>query len=226
MLKFIHRLYSDNVYLFIGIIVGLYCSSLFSISLDAGCQHVSRVKNHGVEQTQNVTSYKITPLPRKINPSTKKTKLIRPRYYSTELGMREKLFVGIFTSEDKINTQAVHINQTIGHLVNRIKFFITAQYKLKNKFNLTGLVGFTDGRSKFRPFQVMKYVGDTFAQDYDYYFFANDYSYINAHKLKDMLSRISVSMDVYLGTRVEDSSYCNLGKSFRYLRKNLLGFWR
>ncbi|KAJ8951127.1 hypothetical protein NQ318_021571 [Aromia moschata] len=149
-------------------------------------------------------------LTRKPNPSTKKTKLVRPRYYSTELGIREKMFVGIFTSEEKINTQAVHINKTIGHLVDRIKFFITAQYKLKTKFNLTGLVGFTDARHKYRPFQVIKYVGDSFAQDYDYYFFANDYTFINVHRLKDIVNKISVSMDVYLGTKVKDSSYCNL----------------
>ncbi|KAJ8928907.1 hypothetical protein NQ314_018478 [Rhamnusium bicolor] len=120
------------------------------------------------------------------------------------------MFVGIFTSEEKINTQALHINKTIGHLVDRIKFFITAQYKLKTKFNLTGLVGFTDARYKYRPFQVIKYVGDTFAQDFDYYFFTNDYTFVNIHRLKDVVNKISVSMDVYLGTKVKDSSYCSL----------------
>ncbi|KAG5891796.1 hypothetical protein JTB14_006188 [Gonioctena quinquepunctata] len=147
---------------------------------------------------------------KKANPDSKKSKLVRPRYYSTELGIRENILVGIFTSEEKINTQAVHINKTIGHLVDKIKFFITAQYKLKTKFNLTGLVGFTDARFKFRPFQVIKYIGDMFGQDYDYYFFANDYTFTNAHKLKDIINKISVSMDVYLGVRVKDSSYCNL----------------
>jgi hypothetical protein len=126
------------------------------------------------------------------------------------LGIREKLFVGVFSSEEKVNSQAVHLNKTIGHLVDQIKFFITAQYKLKSKFNLTGLVGFTDTRAKYRPFQVFKYIGDNFAQDYDYYFLANDYTFINAHKLNDMVKKISVSMDVYLGSPVTDGSYCNL----------------
>lgn len=74
------------------------------------------------------------------------------------------------------------------------------------------MVGFTDSRSKYRPFQVVKYVGDTFPQDYDYYFFSTDYTFINIHRLKDLVNKISVSMDVYMGTPVSDSSYCNIGK--------------
>lgn len=61
---------------------------------------------------------------------------------------------------------------------------------------------------------MIKYVADTFSMDYDYYFFANDYTFINAHRLKNVVEKISVSMDVYLGTKVVGSSYCNLGKRF------------
>lgn len=133
------------------------------------------------------------------------------RYYSTELGIREKLFVGVLTTAEKINTQAIHLNATIGHLVDKIKFFITAQNKLKAKFNLSGIVGFTDARHKYKPFQIIKYIGDSFLLDYDYYFLINDYSYVNIRALKDVVSKISVSMNVYLGTPVHDSSFCNLG---------------
>lgn len=208
------RLFSDNVYLFLGIIIGLYVSSIFSVSTKHDCREQREIVNKTVQEVINSSINNLGPkiLAKKPTPNDKKSKLIRPRYYSTELGIREKLFVGVFTSEEKINTQAIHINRTIGHLVNKIKLFITAQYKLKTKFNLTGLVGFTDARTKYRPFQVIKYVGDVFGQDYDYYFFANDYTFINAHKLKDLVDKISVSMDVYLGVRVQDGSYCNLGK--------------
>lgn len=206
------RLFFDNIYLFFGILVGLYLSSLFSHSSNKHCLQET-IKNESAQEILNASVNNLAPkVVKKKAEGEKKSKLIRPRYYSTELGIREKLFIGIFTSEDKINAQAIHINKTIGHLVDRIKFFITAQYKLKTKFNLTGLVGFTDPREKYRPFQVVKYVGDNFGQDYDYYFFANDYTFINAYKLKEVINKISVSMDVYLGTRVEDSSYCNLGK--------------
>ncbi|KAL3270544.1 hypothetical protein HHI36_021082 [Cryptolaemus montrouzieri] len=39
----------------------------------------------------------------------------------------------------------------------------------------------------------------------------NDYTYLNIHRIKDIVNRISVSMDVYLGNKEIDSSYCDLG---------------
>lgn len=214
MLKITRKFVSENVYVFLGIIIGLYMSSFISTSLDISCDtdgNPFKVNSRLAQEIINSSINKLEPriLPEKKKGETK-SNFVRPRYYSTELGIKEKLFVGIFTSEDKVNTQAVHINKTIGHIVDKIKFFITAQYKLKSKFNLTGLVGFTDARSKYRPFQVIKYVADTFVNDYDYFFFANDYTFINAHKLKAVVSKISISMDLYLGSNFAESSYCNL----------------
>ncbi|CAH0548750.1 unnamed protein product [Brassicogethes aeneus] len=211
-MKALRRFINDNIYVFLGILIGLYVSILIQEQFDVECKHKNDVQRN--ESNQQILSnfnksLPIINVPKKGTASVKK-KIVRPRYYSTELGIREKMFIGIFTSEEKINSQAVHINKTIGHIANKIKFFMTAQYKLKNKFNLTGLVGFTDSRTRYRPFQVVKYVGDSFGQDYDYYFLANDYTYINIHRLNDLVKKISVSMHVYLGTKVQDSSYCSL----------------
>lgn len=202
----------ENIYIFLGITIGLYFSTIISNTDETKCTLTQLpMRNETAQEIINSSVNKLSVKQvKKTSANPNKPKLIRPRYYSTELGIKEKLFVGIFTSEEKINTQALHINKTIGHLVDRIKFFITAQYKLKTKYNLTGLVGFTDARYKYRPFQVIKYVADTFGQSYDYYFFANDVTFINAHKLNDIVKKISVSMDVYMGSTVEDGSYCNL----------------
>lgn len=155
--------------------------------------------------------------------STKKpTQLIRPRYYSTELGIKEKLFIGVLTSEEKITSLAVHVNKTVNHLVDKVKFFITAQHKIKRKFNYSGLVGFTDTRNRYRPFQIIKYIGDNYLQDYDYYFLMNDYDYLNARKLKETVEGISVSMNVYMGNPVHGSSYCNLDSGI-LLSNSVLG---
>ncbi|XP_044260141.1 chondroitin sulfate synthase 2 [Tribolium madens] len=206
MFKNVSRFISSNFYVFLGLLIGLYISSFLSDSLEPLCASKTNLK-----VPQDVVGNKVASVAPSTKPSApKKSKLVRPRYYSTELGIREKLFVGIFSSEEKVNSQVIHLNKTISHLVDQIKFFITAQYKLKSRFNLSGLVGFTDTRAKYRPFQVLKYIGDNFPQDYDYYFLANDYTFINAHRLTDLVKKISVSMDVYLGDPAPDSSYCNL----------------
>lgn len=45
----------------------------------------------------------------------------RPRYYSTELGIREKLFVGILTSFEDLDTIGVSYNVTLNQHVNKVK---------------------------------------------------------------------------------------------------------
>lgn len=205
------RFLSSNIHFFLGILIGIYVSN-YVLYFEQSCEKPNGNDhfNNVLPQKENLYSKPLTLTKKEPTQNNKRQKLIRPRYYSTELGMKEKLFVGILTSEDKVNDQAVPINRTIAHLVNKIKFFITAQYKFKSKFNLTGLVGFTDTRFRYRPFQIFKYIGDNFGQEYDYYLLANDYTYLNIHRIRESVSKISVSMDVYLGTKAADSSYCNL----------------
>ena len=203
----------NNSYLLFGTVIGVFLSLSFS---DFSCIYPTELSKTLVYETDvdNLSKLVLRPA----NATTKKsgggerkqTKLVRPRYYSTELGIREKLFVAVLTSEQNIETRAVHINRTVTHIVDQVKFFITARQNVKNRANLTGVVGFTDTRRVYRPFEVIKYIGDSFLQDYDYYYLMHDYSYLHARKLRDVVGKISVSLNVYMGTPAADGSYCDL----------------
>lgn len=196
----------SNIYVFIGIAIGFFlCPNFDDFHCNPSTENV-------INNVENITNPILIKTNLTKQPLIKKTtsKVIRPRYYSTELGIRQKLFIGVITSEEKLNVQAIHVNQTVAHLVEKLKFFITTQHKLKTKHNLTGVIGFTDTRQKYRPFQIIKYLGDTFLNDYDYYYLMNDFNYLNVRKLKENVEKISVSRDVYTGTLVEESSYCDL----------------
>lgn len=136
--------------------------------------------------------------------------IIRPRYYSSELGIREKLFVGIMTSQENIETVATSFNKTAGHLVNKIKFFINAD-NVKKNFLLKNIVGFTDTRENLRPFHILKYIGDNYLDDFDFFLLLLDSTYLDARKLKDKLYHIS-SFDIYMGNKMssEEKNYCDL----------------
>ncbi|XP_065092448.1 chondroitin sulfate synthase 2 [Ochlerotatus camptorhynchus] len=146
--------------------------------------------------------------------------IVRPRYYYTELGIREKLFVGVMTTQENIDSLATAINKTSAHLVNKIKFFINAD-NVKTNFKLKNIVGFTDTRENLRPFHVLKYIADNYLDDYDYFLLVTDTGYINARLLKERLSHISISFDIYMGTahgatlhededKPADAQYCDL----------------
>ncbi|XP_046801365.1 chondroitin sulfate glucuronyltransferase [Lucilia cuprina] len=135
--------------------------------------------------------------------------VIRPRYYSSELGIREKIFIGVMTTQDNINTLATAINRTTAHLVNKIKFFINAD-NVKTNYKLKNIVGFTDTRENLRPFHVIKYIADNYLDDYDYFLIIQDNVYVDTRKLKEMLYHMSITFDLYMGATAE-SSYSSYG---------------
>lgn len=136
--------------------------------------------------------------------------IIRPRYYSSELGIREKLFVGVMTFQENIETVATALNKTAGHLVNKIKFFINAD-NVKKNFVLKNIVGFTDTRENLRPFHILKYIGDNYLDDFDFFLLLLDNTYLEARKLKEKLNHMS-NFDIYMGNKMstEESNYCDL----------------
>lgn len=138
--------------------------------------------------------------------------IVRPRYFSTELNVRaDRLFLGVLTTQENIDSLATAVNKTTAHLVNKIKFFIHAE-NVQTNFKLKNIVGFTDTRESYRPFHVLKYIGDNYVEDYDFFFLIEDSVYLNAKKLMDQINHISMSFDVYMGTKIEDrdEGFCDL----------------
>lgn len=123
----------------------------------------------------------------------------RPRYYTSELGIREKLFIGVLTTQENINTLATAYNRTAGHLANKIKFFINAAEHVKANFKLKNIVGFTDARDNLKPFHILKYIADNYLDDYDFFLLTTDATYVNVKQLLENLYHISISFDAYIG---------------------------
>ncbi|EDW26981.1 GL16491 [Drosophila persimilis] len=124
--------------------------------------------------------------------------VIRPRYYSSELGIREKLFIGVMTSQEHINSFATAFNRTTAHLVNKIKFFIYAD-SVKTNYKLKNIVGFADTHENRRPFHVIKYIADNYLEEYDYFLLVPDNVYVDARKLSALLYHMSITFDLYMG---------------------------
>lgn len=148
--------------------------------------------------------------------------LIRPRYYSTELGIREKLFIGVLTNQQHLYSRDIAINKTVAHIVDKVRYFISIPEGTKPNVTLPGIVGFTDTRSILKPFHTMKYIIDNYLENYDYYFLIKDVSFINVKELVKFVTKISVSQNVHVGVLGDTASYCSLGKLIRVLRKTLL----
>ncbi|CAH0596826.1 unnamed protein product [Chrysodeixis includens] len=143
-------------------------------------------------------------------PRTQARTLQRPRYYSTELGMRGSLLTGVLSSEEALKSQIAALNHTTARLHPALKFFITAS-AMSSVPGLANVVGFTDTREMLKPFHALKYLADNYLEEYDFFFLVSDTAFVNARRLTELVSQLSVSEDIYMGTVAEDDShYCLL----------------
>jgi len=144
----------------------------------------------------------------------------RPRYMSTELGLRKKLIVGIVLSDADSIEGLLRINQTLTHFVDKVIIFINGTDPvLVNQlkaYDLPGVIAMTLSKTTLRAVQNesqmdqrrlvynyvalkgIKYFADTFVDNYDYFFIALDQYYVHGKLLVDTLRKISVTEKIML----------------------------
>lgn len=211
--------------LMIGIIVGfalsLFCTPFYDCADNSVASFGSGFfiystsnNNHRLRQLASLNSDKIDEYEPRIKlqgkpktPQKPVQKLVRPRYISTELHIRHKLFVAILAvnTKHKLNSDlASFLNYTIASLHHkqlaeqeqisqqtknsRITFFVNnpnMSEKMLHDSTPPGLsvVNFNDDRDHLLPFHSLKYVADSYAKNYDWFFFATDETFIRSSKV-------------------------------------------
>ncbi|KAJ9598451.1 hypothetical protein L9F63_010847, partial [Diploptera punctata] len=226
MLSFISTLCRQNKYFLVGLCFGIFVSFILTPMLENGClfneisqkiprDHLSHSRTLNSDSNKPGDEYEprinIAGKPKKAQKTP--NLLNRPRYYSTELGIREKLFISILSSQHDVSIRGVALNKTIAHLVDKVMFFIDAPGTRKLNISMPGgIVGFTDTRQILKPFHMLKYITDNYLDEFDFFFLIKDTTYIKAHRLYEVVQGISVSEDVHAGNGKKDehTSYCSL----------------
>ncbi|XP_066997100.2 chondroitin sulfate synthase 2 isoform X2 [Anabrus simplex] len=212
----------QNTYFIIGLCIGISISLLMTPILDNDClfnkahsfESDHFTKGRSLNSESESDEYKpVINLAGKPQKALKTPQiLMRPRYYSTELGIREKLFVGVLTSPTTLESRAVGLNKTVAHLVDKLMFFIDAPGPQKLNISMPGIVGFSDSRKILKPFHMLKYITDNHMGDFDFFFLVKDSTYIKARRLYEIVQDISVSEDVHAGSGKDDehTAFCSL----------------
>ena len=107
------------------------------------------------------------------NSSTTKPKRLRPRFASTELNIREKLFVGVLTSSETVTTLGYAVNRTLAHQVPKLVFFLPQA----DSHPLPGMpivpLPVTD--VALEPYEMFDYVWKHYLKTYDVLLYARSY---------------------------------------------------
>ncbi|KAG8000756.1 Chondroitin sulfate synthase 2 [Nibea albiflora] len=153
-------------------------------------------------------------------------KVFRAKYISTELGMRERLFVGVLTSKNTINTLGVAVNRTISHHLDTVIFFTG----MRNRKVPHGMfvVSHGDERLIWNMFQNIKYILDHYINEYDWFYFVQDDTYTEADRIKALVDHLSMDRELYMGSPEEfiggemEGKYCYGGFGYLLSRTLLL----
>ncbi|KAK0145213.1 Chondroitin sulfate synthase 2 [Merluccius polli] len=155
-------------------------------------------------------------------------KLFRAKYISTELGMRERLFVGVLTSKGTINTLGVAVNHTISHHLDNVVFF-TGTHHRKVPHGMS-VVTHGDERPIWNMYQTVKYVVAHALDEYDWFYLVQDNAYTEADRIKALVEHLSMERQLYMGVPEEfigggemaEGRYCAGGFGYLLSRTLLL----
>lgn len=153
-------------------------------------------------------------------------KIFRSKYISTELGMRERLLVGVMTSKNSINTLGVAVNRTISHHLDNVIFFTgTRNRKVPHAMFV---VSHGDERPIWNMFQSIKYILDHHVNEYDWFYLVQDDTYTEADRIRSLVDHLSMDRALYMGSPEEfiggemEGKYCYGGFGYVLSRTLLL----
>lgn len=155
------------------------------------------------------------------------TKILRPRFYSTELGLRKKLLAGILLTDSTRLENLVAINKTLSSFVNQLLFFVLGPETSQQvrKLGLGPVVTLSSKRNdsisgQLSELQIsqlglraIKYLAQKCSDDFDFFYLTLDLYYTNGLVLQKVVNQVSVSADVFWG-----AEGCPLGKKLQHLK--------
>ncbi|XP_078487192.1 chondroitin sulfate glucuronyltransferase-like [Ciona intestinalis] len=165
-----------------------------------------------------------------VNLETNKKKIVRTRYISTELGIREKLVSAVITSSETYLSMAVAMNKTFSHHMQKVIFFNGESVANDKALTAPGmtLVTHPDDNPVRILSLTLKYLHLKFKSEYDWFFITTDSTYAQADRVNHIVDHISINRRLYLGKPMSYNdklgvvNYCSMKSGFIISRLLLL----
>ena len=181
-----------------GLIVGFAFSLLFMPFFDCDSNNSLKVQND--DRIQGLNNQELDDFEPRINlqgkpkkPQKATNKLIRPRYAATELGIREKLFIGVLVNnQNKFTSLSTLLNQTLSPYANKLIFFVNNlnnDDKQSNNIMVPqglSVINFNDNHEILKPFNTIKYILDNHINNYDWFVLVGDTTFVRGEKVSCM----------------------------------------
>ncbi|XP_053397451.1 chondroitin sulfate synthase 2-like [Mercenaria mercenaria] len=143
-----------------------------------------------------------------VNTNVTRPRFYRPHFALDELKVKEKLFVAVLTSANSLEKFGTAVDKTMAKHFPEVIFFSSG--KPKSEPAGLKLVAFDDKKPEMLPILVLTYIKENLADEYDFYLFVTDKTYLRAQKYHELVRHISVKEDVYMGALGLDRNFCAL----------------
>ncbi|CBY33190.1 unnamed protein product [Oikopleura dioica] len=160
----------------------------------------------------------------KVDLEANKKKVVRSRYISTELGIRERLVSSMITSKDTVSSLAIAQNKTLGHHMQKLLFFFGSHeqpFKGKNHQPAGMNIVVHPEEDEIRIlYQTLYYLYQHYNEVYDWFFVGYDNSYVAGYRVNEIVNHMSITRKLYLGlpARIHDEKidgyYCKQSAGF------------
>jgi len=145
----------------------------------------------------------------KVDPEANK-KVNRPRYISTELGIREKLFTGIISSKSTINSLAVAVNKTLSTHLQKLIFYTEemSEQEIENNPELMTVVPHKGTRSGQEDqveilFKTLSDFYHKYQDIYDWFYIAYENTYTQPDRILNIVNHMSITRLLYMGVPLD-----------------------
>ncbi|ETN76614.1 chondroitin N-acetylgalactosaminyltransferase [Necator americanus] len=129
-------------------------------------------------------------------------KVVRARFAATELGIRERLMVGVLAE----SSLAVAMNASLGRHVPRIHVFADASRIDTDLAQLTNLSPYKPNGQKSHVFVLGLIFNLTFHENFDWFLLVRDSTYINPFELNRFINSVNWNQPVLIGQPADDGS--------------------
>ncbi|KAJ1372872.1 hypothetical protein KIN20_035162 [Parelaphostrongylus tenuis] len=129
-------------------------------------------------------------------------KVVRARFAATELGIRERLMVGVLAE----SSLAVAMNASLGRHVPRIHVFVDASRINTDLAHLTNLSPYKPNGQKSHIFVLGLIFNMTFHENFDWFLLVRDSTYINPFELNRLINSVNWNQPVLIGQPADDGS--------------------
>lgn len=166
-----------------------------------------------------------------------KAKIVRPRYISTELGIREKLFTAVISQSSTIGNLASGINKTLsGHLDKVVFYTENMSAEERNQHNLEGMsitshekVGGGPDKDVNMLHQTLLDLFDKYIDIYDWFFIFYDRTYVQPERVLETVNHMSITRLLYMGQPMDTAIVTSINegesdnKADAYAEKTIAG---